>query len=485
MNLIIITSDELRADACGFMGNPDCKTPNMDRLAERGVIFGNHFTPSPKCVPSRVAMMTGRYCHTDGVRTITEECLIPADAPSIIDPLKNAGYESAFFGHNHTWTDLWGDNSKSSGKVDYHSFTDEYFAPMLKREWPVQSDGEAAIIGDPKSNLAVGRTTKPLTFFCDDNRTEQAVEYLRNTRDRSRPFYLQLNLGLPHPEYAIEEPYFSMYDRDTITPYTYTLPKNASIPFRRQSEVRTPKDATEADFRQVQAVYYGMVTKMDALLGRLFDTIEEEDLWKDTVILFTGDHGDFAGQFGLPEKWDTVMHDCLLKVPMIIWAPNTKGGCRVDSLSDHTDLVPTLLELLDLKADWGVHGVSQVPAINGEKPRSAIFASGGHEEEMRARFNRPLSDENEEMATQGKQHTYHDYPEAMACTRMIRTESWKLVIREIEDHELYDLKNDPEELNNLYGTPEHATIIQELTLKLLQWNIKTGTDRPFIEDVGA
>lgn len=112
-NLIFITSDEMRGDAPGFMGNPDCRTPSLDRLAGRGVTFTNHFCVHAKCVPSRISMMTGRYPHTDGFRTINQH--LPPEEPNLLRVLKEHGYETAVFGHNHVWEDLPGSPTAPSG----------------------------------------------------------------------------------------------------------------------------------------------------------------------------------------------------------------------------------------------------------------------------------------------------------------------------------------------------------------------------------
>jgi len=487
VNLIIVTSDELRADTCGFMGNPDCKTPNLDAFAERGVAFENHYTVHGKCVPSRVAMMTGRYAHTDGFRTVNTTNLLKAGDPNLLHPLKAAGYETAYFGHNHVWEEMWGTNEKSSGCVDYQAFTTGWFDHLVGRDWPVEQPGPDATpirFSDKTVNLRVGRRTEPLSYFCDDNRTEQAIHYLRNVRDRSRPFYMQLNIGNPHPPYAVEEPYFSMYDRAAIQPFEYGLPENAPLHLRKQREVRSGPHACEEDFRQVQAVYYGSVTKVDLLVGRLMAAIEEEGLF-DTLILFTSDHGDFAGQYGLPEKWDTAMQDCILRTPMILSAPGLPKGQRVDALTEHVDLAPTILESLGLKADWTIHGESLLPVIAGDRRKDAVFADGGHEAEMRGRFGFRGLDDQGYPSTLGKQATYHQFPDTMAQTRMVRTEKWKLVIREIDDHELYDMENDPNEMCNLWGRPRTDRIVEELMLKLLQWSIRTAAEGRYQEKVGA
>lgn len=495
MNLIVLSSDELRGDTPGFAGNPDCRTPHLDRLAARSVVFTNHFTVHGKCVPSRIAMMTGRYSHTDGVRSIHHEHLLAPGTPNLLSFLKSNGYETAYFGHNHVFANLHdGRNAKGESEPDCHSFSEGGFARLLETRHPVGQPGSDAApeSQDPNAvNLQTYRITAPRTGFCDDNRADQAIHYLRTARDRTRPFYLHLNFGAPHPNYAVEEPYFSMYPRDRIVPLPHDLPLNAPLWLRRNREVRSGQ-ATEKHFRHVQAVYYGMVTKLDTLVGRVLDEMDAQRLWDDTVVMFWVDHGDFAGQFGLPEKWDTAMHDCIVRVPQTLYAPGLPQGRRVGALTDHTDICPTVLELLGLQPEpeWGLHGQSMLPVVDGKPGREAVFADGGHEAAMRARFNTAVSRDNPatgrvEPTTQGKQETYARYPETMARVKMVRTGDWKLCVRETGDHELYDLRQDPGELRNLWGQPGHEPVVLDLQMKLLQWGLRTDPDRPFVASVGA
>ena len=118
MNLIILCSDEMRGDCLGIMGNPDIRTPNLDCFGENSVVLDRHYTCHGKCVPARVALMTGRYSHTDGYRTIYQH--LPPDTPDVLLALKKLGYQSAVFGKNHCWETMF------EGYVDYHSWKDHY-----------------------------------------------------------------------------------------------------------------------------------------------------------------------------------------------------------------------------------------------------------------------------------------------------------------------------------------------------------------------
>ena len=491
-NVIVLTSDEMRGDGPAFMGNADCKTPHLDRFAERGVVFARHFAVHGKCVPSRISMVTGRYCHTDGFRTITQ--LLPPEAPNLLGALKARGYESAVFGINHVWETLFASNEKSGGYADYHSFVGHYH-DMALREVPVQAPGPDAHQPPETGGIDydyVGRIDGAVTGFSDDARTDQAIDYLTRTRDRSRPFYLHVNLSRPHPRYEVEEPYFSMYDRGSIRAWPHELPANAPLAMRAMREIRTSLDPPppEEVLREIQCVYYGMITKVDSLFGRIFDAIEAEGLWENSIVLFAADHGDFAGQYGLFEKWDTCLADCLLHVPCVLWARELPAGRRVEALTEHVDVAPTLLELLGIDGDWGMHGRSLLPVVAGQPGKACVFADGGHEEDMWERFGFPTTDKDgQPRPLSSKQVTYRDCPESMARAKMARSDRWKLVMRLAGGNELYDLASDPYELNNLYGRSENdaelAGVVLDLQRKMIEWCLRTDTDRPYQQQVGA
>lgn len=326
--------------------------------------------------------------------------------------------------------------------------------------------------------------------FHDINRTDQAIYYLEALRDRTKPFFLQLNLSKPHPPYAIHEPFFSMYDREKITPFPYALPENATLCLRAMREWRLGNDVPEAALRELQAVYYGMVSFIDEQVGRVLEVVGREDLWRDTLVLFCSDHGDFAGQYGLNEKWDAALQDCLLHVPMVMAGPGIPEGMRVPHLTEHVDLPATLLPWLGISPEptWTWHGTSLQPVFEGRAVKSAVFADGGHEAAMRTRFQAPTWQEKggrQVKATGGKQLTYAECPDAMARCKMVRTQEWKLVVRETGGNELFHVAEDRYEMRNLYGDPQFAGVTAELLLQLVEWSLRTDPDRPYLETFGA
>lgn len=504
-NILFIISDEMRGDSLGFMGNPDVKTPNLDALAARGSVFEKHFVCFPKCVPSRCSMHTGRYTHTDGLRTVMGPNHLPEGDPTLGEHLRDNGYETAVFGLNHLWQEDWfygaGDlrNTKGAGVVDYTSYTQGILGDLTSqtREFPegegtypdaVQRTGSHLdALSDVGMPAVVTGERRP---FSDETRTDQACCFLREVRDPEKPFFLQLNLSKPHPPYKIHEPYYSMYDPEKITPFPYEMPENASLPLRAQRKWRLGEKVSEASLREIQAVYYGMITFIDDQVGRVFSALKEQGLEDDTLVIFSADHGDYAGQYGINEKWDADLRDCLLHVPFVMAGPEIPSGIKVNGLSEFVDFPATIFEYLgwERPPHWVWHGQSLLPMLKGGSGKKAVFADGGHEQAMRERFETPAwkeVDGKRIKATAGKQLTYQECPDSMARCKMVRTEEWKLVVRETGGNELFNMQDDPYELKNLYGQPGTEGVQADLMMQLMQWCLRTDTDRPFLKKFGA
>ena len=498
-NILFITSDELRGDTLGCMGHPDIQTPHLDALAEKGSVFEKHFVPFPKCVPSRCAMHTGRYTHTDGIRTVMGPNHLPEGDPNLGEFLREQGYETAVLGLNHVWESEWfygkgeKENEPGAGVVDYTSFTRGPLADTALRErvYPEVTPRSGPQVEAMAEIGYNGLDTGAKSGFLDENRAEQACLYLKELRDPEKPFFLQLNLSKPHPAYRIHEPWYSMYDPEKITAFPFDLPEGASLPLTAQRKWRLGDDIGEASLREMRAVYYGMVSFIDDLVGQVLSTLEAQGLADDTLVIFASDHGDYAGQYGINEKWDADLRDCLLHVPFVMSGPDIPIGKRISGLSEHVDLPATIMDYLGFEkpAEWVWHGASMLPMLEGGSGKKAVFADGGHEKAMRDRTESLVAwqekDGQKIKATEGKQLTYQECPKSMARCKMVRTHEWKLVVREVGGHELFNLNEDPQEMNNRYGEPGLETIQSELMMELLQWCMRTDTDRPFLPTFGA
>jgi arylsulfatase A-like enzyme len=472
-NLLILLPDQMRADALGFMGNPVCRTPHFDRLAAGGVVFEQFFTTFPKCVPARASLTTGRYCHTDGWRSVSQT--LDPGQPNLLRTLRETGYQTAVFGKNHCW------HAEDWDRLDFQSYKEPMEAHLEGRRGSVPPSFDGP--GRRPAELHGGwhYSGNGTRHMADEAFTDQAIEFLTQRREPERPFFLQLNWESPHTQYGVEEPWFSLYDREMLPVLPHHLPRNASLPMRAQREFRTGLEDDPAACHEVQATYYGMISKVDHLCGRVLDALEQSGQRENTIILFLSDHGDYAGQYGLAEKYDTHFSDCLLQVPCVLAGPGVPGGKRVASLGDIASLAPTLIELLDVKRLPGMHGASLLPLSGGDAGPGAVFATGGHEPEMRARFaavHAPSHRASDHYF--GKSETYLRSPESMARAQMVRTNTHKLVVHETGERELYDLVTDPFEMNNCQGDPTYGLIVADLMERLVAWNIRTMRDQPYL-----
>ncbi len=469
-NLIILCCDELRADCTGFMGNPDVQTPNMDRLASRGVVFERHMTTFPKCVPARCSLATGRYCHTDGWRTVQQ--VLNPDQPNLLRHLQERNFVTAVFGKNHCWSaDDWErldfcsdrgpavplnvkdiETQTSPGKVD---------VPMLEDGWSY-----------------AGRQTR---HAADEGYAAQASAFLKDWRPDDKPYFLQVNFESPHPTYAVEEPWYSMYDREAIQAFPHNMPSPAPLPVSAQRKYRTGESPNSAAAREIQATYYGMISKVDYLLGQVIDTLDASGTADQTTILFWSDHGDYAGQHSLVEKWDTHLADCLLHVPCILVDQSLPQAHRVEAVNDTSSLASTLCDLLQIDPLPGMHGKSLLPQVEGREGDRPAFADGGHDPSMRQRKAaeaKPVGSEGQRL---GKSETYWACPDSMARSQTVRTRQYRLVIRESNQHELYELSTDPHHMHNRWHDPSLLNVRTELLEMLLLWNIQTLTEKPHLD----
>jgi arylsulfatase A-like enzyme len=320
-NILIFCPDEMTASKTGTFGHPLVQTPNMDRLAERGVAFEHHYVCYGKCVPSRISLMTGAYPHAEGFRG--NQVFLDSARPNLAATLKQMGYETALVGKNHCFQE------------------DQFDAFLTKRivpDWENYPTPEIENVAGlhPESyyrGLLKGRA-RDVAF------TDAGIEFIR--KRRKRPFFLWLNNNLPHPPYRMQEPFFSMYDRKDIDLPPKVDYQDKPEVMRRLFESYRLEKFNDDDWRELIAVYYGMVSHADSEFGRVLDALAETEQLSNTIIVFWSDHGDFAGEYQLAEKWDTCMQDCLTRTPLILSGPGLPEGKRSSELVQTVDLAPTI-----------------------------------------------------------------------------------------------------------------------------------------------
>jgi len=468
MNFVVFMPDQLRADCIGCYGHPLTRTPNMDRLAEDGARFDAAFTQHTICGPSRCSMMTGWYPHVSGHRT--QNHLLRPHEPNLFKYLKQAGYEVHWCGKNDLLAAAsFSDSVTSFGQhgsiwwgANPYPLDHPLFYTFLYEPWegPVEEHHDAACVLN-------------------------GIEFLKTRKADDAPFCLYLPLILPHPPYSACQPWHDMYSPDDVPPLRPAgLAKKPAI-HELMRKVRRLDQCDEGLFRKVNAIYLGMTSLLDHILGWLLDALDETGLADHTTVLFLADHGDWAGDYGLVEKSYSAHDDCLTRVPFIIRTPGGQAGHVVREPVEILDLMATVLELAGIEPRHTHFSRSLVPQIRGAAgdPDRAVFIEGGlnmsepHCFEGRDAWHH---DPRNIYYPLGVIHRSHRQADCRATT--IRTRTAKLTLRPDGVDELYDLEKDPRELNNVAGNPEYADLQRTLERRMLEWYVHTGDVVPFDED---
>ena len=469
MNFIIFNPDEMRAESVGCYGHPIVQTPNIDRLAAEGTRFDNCFVQHTVCTPSRCSMMTGWYPHVSGHRTLWH--LLRPHEPNLYKYLKQAGYYIYWDGgHN----DLLSPESFPDSVSEYK---DSGSGICGANPYDTDDPRYKSFLHEPYPGT--------LEENSDYAKVQAACEFMRNKPDQ--PFVIHLPLHYPHPAYSAPEPWHSRIDPGDLPPLRPA--ENSGKPdfhalirkYRRLDEVE------DEHLRKVQATYLGMIEFSDHILGMMLDCLEETGLDEDTCILFFSDHGDYAGDYGLIEKWPSGLEDVLTRVPLIIRAPGMKQGHVVEELVELFDIMPTALEMAGVECKHTHFARSLVPQLQGAAgdPDRAAFAEGGYDTHEPHCFEGKPEDgvaDNPNSPYYPKAIQQQEEPHSVCRSTMIRTRTHKLTRRTTGQNELYDLKNDPQELHNLYDAPAHASVRQELEDRLLDWYVHTADVVPHNPD---
>jgi choline-sulfatase len=467
-NYIIFFPDELRAETLSIYGNTKIKTPNFERLAREGVRFEQCHAQNPVCSPSRCSLFTGQYVHSAGHRTLWN--LLKPHERNLFHYLKEAGWEVRVYGKNDLFskeaaalsTDVFENKKGLGGRPAPAASSEEQgncmlFSPM---------EGDYTLHGDYQ-NLKAG------------------MDFIRNRKPDDKPFVLFLPLFLPHCPYTVPEPFYSLYDENDIMPLRPLCENKPQY----HALIRQYRDLDKANMKKIQAVYMGMTSFTDALLGELMDCVEQAGIKNQTVFIATSDHGDYAGDYGLVEKWPSGCEDVLTRVPLVVSGPDCAHNAVSKEPVELFDITPTIMEDAGLEAKHTMYAHSLWPQLRGgtgERNR-AVFCEGGYNKnEPHCSEGYPLGD-RPSLKTPGgvyqpKGLQQWEYPESVGRSSMIRTMTHKLILRTYGDHELYDLESDDRELNNVYGTEKYLSVQKELERRLLDWYIATSDSVPTEEE---
>jgi choline-sulfatase len=426
-NILLILTDDQGHWAMGCAGNREIRTPDLDRLARTGMRFDNFFCASPVCSPARASLLTGRIPSQHGIHDWLRAGNAPSEGP-LIEYLKGqTGY-----------SDLLAANGYTCGLSGKWHLGDSLHPQKGFGFWRVHATGGGPYYGAPM--VREGQVYQEPRYVSDVI-TDNALAFLDQAAEREQPFLLEVHYTAPHSPWDRANHPPELYDSyHDHCPFESTplLPRH---PWQINS---APQGDTPEHRRAVLSGYFAAVTAMDAGVGRILDRLEALGLREQTLVLFIGDNGMNMGHHGIYGKGNGTfpmnMYDSSVKIPAILSRPGylPQGVVCADLLSQY-DWFPTLLDYLGFEnpeADY-LPGQSFTPLLRGQP-----------------------------MPSREPVVVFDEY----GPVRMIRDREWKYVHRyPYGPHELYDLRNDPEETRNLYGDAAHQGRQRELRAMLEDW----------------
>jgi arylsulfatase A-like enzyme len=425
-NVLFLFTDDQRADTIAALGNKHIKTPNLDKLVQRGTAFTRAYCMGAMqgavCVPSRAMVMSGRTLFK-----INENLQGITTWPAMFARL---GYRTFITGkwHNQEASVL---AAFIQGKSIFLGGMGDPYALPIADITPQRTLTEKKLSGKHSVEL-----------FADS-----AIEFITKQKNADKPFVAYVAFNGPHDPRKAPKEYHDAYNKDKPPLPPNYLPQH---PFNNgdligRDERLAPWPRTPDIVRQHLADYCAYITFVDAQIGRILAALREAGLEEDTIIVFASDHGLAIGSHGLFGKQN--LYDHSMHAPLVLAGPGVPQGMRSDAFCYLLDIFPTLGDLAGVKAPEGSEGQSLLPALKGKQVRDSIFLA------------------------------YRQFQ------RSVRDERWKIIVYpHLNKTQLFDLHSDPHEVKDLAGDPTHAKQIERLTAKLKDWQQKLGDMQPLQSD---
>ncbi len=445
-HVLLITADHWPGSLLGAAGHDAVKTPTLDQLARCGVLYSQAYTECPVCIPARRTLLTGTSPRTHGDRSFDVEMRLP-DIPTIAHTFCDAGYQSYAVGKLHVYPPR-----------DRAGFDDVILSEEGRPQFGGLDDyelylGDQGLAGQQflhgmSNNDYVNRPWHLAEEHHVTNWTTREMARMIQRRDPTRPGFWYLSYTHPHPPLVPLQIYLDMYrDVDPGQPYLGNWPRDKdTMPCRMNNRLIDSDRYSAEMIRDIRRAFYALCTHIDHQIRVVIGTLREERLLDNTIIMFLADHGDMLGNHGLWAK--RLFYEDSARVPMIL--VGTEGDSRVqfgttdDRLVGLQDVMPTLLDLASVAIPDSVDGLSMV----GDRKRECLYGEYGEQEE---------------------------------ATRMIHDGSYKLIYYAAGNRlQLFDLNNDPQELDDLSNSTDHSTVRDELVGRLISQLY--GSDADFLRD---
>ncbi len=458
-NILLVLVDQMRYHAMGPAGNKQIHTPNLDRLADEGALFTQAVSNSPVCTPARACLLTGLYPLSNSV--MTNNSMLPTDIPSMGTMLKAEGYETAYIGKWHLAGEAFFSPSPWVGEEQ-----NGYIPPGNMRHgfdfWAVHhcehNYWNASYYRDTPERI-------PIEGWEPDEQANIAIDYLRahanRPTDQTNPFAMVVSWGTPHTPYIAPDEYRALYDPDLLT-FRPNVEFDAET--AAKCEHKVPELTPEELVRQHTHNYYAAISNIDHNLGRLLNELIRLEMDRDTIVVFTSDHGEMLGSHG---EWSkTQPRDESVCIPMLLRYPDIiPAGQRLDMPFSLTDVLPSLLGLAKIEPPVEFEGLDYSPALRGE-PMQAPTSSFLLWPCSATSWNKRWTYCTEEKRGYAKGF--------MTSYRGIRTATHTYARRNDGPWMLYDNIADPYQMKNLVETEGPEAIPPELDRELKAWMERTG-----------
>lgn len=446
-NIIMIISDEHNASIMGCSGDPFVHTPNLDKLAAGGILFTSNYASSPICAPSRQSMTVGKYVSHHNVWANSGTS--PNNIPSLPRILTQNGYDSYLVGGMHYNGMNYGLSAYTAARqivppADKKKRAEDLVPKPRKRIQAGVFKNNGTELG--KEFHPIGLTNE-MDKVIDVQRTKDALSFVNTRKQEDNPFFLIVGLNAPHYPLIAPKEYLDKYTGKIPMPnipenYLEKLPLN----YRHLRNERKFENVPADIVKLARESYYARVEWLDGQIGKILDALKTSAFSDNTIIIYTSDHGENLGEHGL--WWKNCLYDCAAKVPLIInWSERWKGGQKRDQACGSVDLVQTIAALGGAKTPKDWDGDSLIPWLDNPAYRWKDMAISEY---------------------------YADY--ISSGITMIRQGDWKYVYHSRADYshgpetELFNLKTDPAELNNLAARPQykdkiaflHKALVKEL-----------------------
>ena len=480
-NILIITSDQQRRDTMACYGNDWIDTPALNQLAERSFVFENAYVAQPVCSPARAALLTGLYPHSAGVVRNSEpgrpfSNLFP-EVQTIAELLPDE-YHCAKLGKWHLGNDLFAqhgfdewlstedahdDNHPTATRPEDLGRHSDYHQYMVEQGYKPEGIDEPT---GYRSFTQHQRGFLPLEHTVAMYLGRKAGEFIHRQSGEDRPWLLHVSLFEPHPPY--NGPFNDMYTPESIPdgPLFLKRPAENTPLFNRlrsdhhiAEAIEVQPDNPESYWRALRARYYGNVSVLDRGIGLILDALDESGIVDNTIVVFTSDHGDSLGDRGMLNK--RAFYDEVARVPLLISGPDINGaGRKIEGNFGHVDLVPTLLDLVDEVPPEVLQGQSQAGVLRSDTELQGDVFMQWHGGPATV----PLGNKAVERMS------------VLPWRTVVTQDRWKLNLCPGDQCELYDLNNDPLELDNLFDHPGYRDRVRDLSARISDWQYRTGDD---------